>query len=60
MQDHVMSRELFRSGIAGLERGEDRAGVKLKPRQGPDLGETQDSGKKSGLSSREKGKHPRV
>ena len=55
-----MSRELFRSGIAGLERGEDRAGVKLKPRQGPDLGETQDSGKKSGLSSREKGRHPRV
>ena len=55
-----MSRELFRSGIAGLERGEDRAGVKLKPRQGPDLGETHDSGKKSGLSSREKGRHPRV
>ena len=50
-----MSRELFRSGIAGLERGEDRAGVKLKPRQGPDLGETQDREKKCTLSSREKG-----
>ena len=50
-----MFRELFSSDVAGLERGEDRAGGKLKPRQGPDLGETQDSWKKSGLSSREKG-----
>ena len=55
-----MFREMIRSGVAGLERGEDRAGVKLKPRQGPHLGETQDSGKESGLSSREKGRHPRV
>ena len=55
-----MFREMIRSGVAGLERGEDRAGGKLKPRQGPDLGETRDSGKKSRLSSREKGSHPRV
>ena len=50
-----MFRELIRSGVAGLERGEDRAGVKPKPRRGPDLGETQDSGKKCRLSSRGKG-----
>ena len=30
-----MFRELIRSGVAGLERGEDRAGMKLKDRQGP-------------------------
>ena len=36
-----MFRELVRSGVAGLERGEDGAGVELKPRQGPDLTETQ-------------------
>ena len=40
-QDHGMFRELVRSGVAGLERGEDGAGVELKPRQGPDLKETQ-------------------
>ena len=50
-----MFRELIRSGIAGLERGEDRAGMKLKPRQGPDLGKIQDSEGKSSFSSREKG-----
>ena len=60
MHDHGIVKELFRSGVAGLERGEDRAGVKQKPRQRPDLGETQDSGKKSSLPSREKGSHPRV
>ena len=41
VQDHGMFRELVRSGVAGLERGEDGAGVELKPRQGPDLKETQ-------------------
>ena len=60
MRDHGIVKELLRSGVAGLERENDRAGVKLKPRQGPDLGETRDSGKKSRLSSREKGSHPRV
>ena len=60
MHDHGIVKELLRSGVAGLERGKDRAGVKLKPRQGPDLGETQDSANKSRLSSREKGSHPRV
>ena len=50
-----MFRELTRSGVTGLERGEDREGVKLKPRPGPDLGETQVSGKKCRLSSRKKG-----
>ena len=49
-----MFRDLIRSGIVGLERGEDRAGMKLKPRQGPDLGKIQDSEGKSSFSSREK------
>ena len=42
VQDHGMFRELVRCGVAGLERGEDGAGGELKPRQGPDLGETQE------------------
>ena len=39
-QDHGIFRDLVRRGVAGLERGEDGAGVELKPRQGPCLGET--------------------
>ena len=60
MQDHGVFRELVRSGVAGLERGEDRAGVELKPRQGPDLGETQEQQEEKEALSREKGSHPRV
>lgn len=48
VQDHAMFRELVRSGVAGLERGEDGAGVELKPRQGPDLGETQEQQEERG------------
>ena len=55
-----MFREPVRSGIAGLERGEDGAGVELKPRQGPDLGETQEQREEKEALSREKGSHPRV
>ena len=55
-----MFRGLVRSGVAGLERGEDRAGVELKPRQGPDLGETQEQREEKEALSREKGSHPRV
>ena len=60
MQDHGTFRELVRSGVAGLERGEDGAGVELKPRQGPDLGETQEQREEKEALSREKGSHPRV
>ena len=60
MHDHGIMKELYRPGVAGLERGEDRAEVKQKPRQRPDLGEIQETGKKSRLPSRENGRHPRV
>ena len=55
-----MFRGLVRSGVAGLERGEDGTGVELKPRQGPDLGETQEQQEEKEALSREKGSHPRV
>ena len=60
VQDHGMFRGLVRSGVAGLERGEDGAGVELKPRQGPDLGETQEQQEEKEALSREKGSHPRI
>ena len=55
-----MFREPVRSGVAGLERGEDGAGVELKPRQGPDLGEIQEQWEEKESLSREKGSHPSV
>ena len=55
-----MFRELVRSGVVGLERGEDGAGVEWKPRQGPDLGETQEQQEEKEALSREKGSHPRI
>ena len=60
VQDYGMFREPVRSGVAGLERGEDGAGVELKPRQGPDLGEIQEQWEEKESLSREKGSHPSV
>ena len=54
VQDHGMFRGLVRSGVAGLERGEDGAGVELKPRQGPALGETQEQQEEKEALSRER------
>ena len=48
VQDHAMFRELVRSGVAGLERGEDGVGVEWKPRQGSDLGETHEQQEERG------------